>query len=155
MIPHLDVAYATQYTDCPDPDTMQSWVNAALTGKKGNYSLTIKVVDESEMTQLNFQYRQKNKPTNVLSFACQLPAPLRGDMLGDIAICAPIVVKEANESQKSVTAHWAHLVIHGVLHLLGHDHEREEDAVIMEALETKILQDLGFPDPYRMEISHE
>ncbi len=111
--------------------------------------LSLRLVDEAESADLNQRYRGKAGPTNVLSFPFEPPPGARGRRyLGDLAICAPVVVREAAEQAKAPEAHWAHLVVHGVLHLLGYDHLDEAMALVMETLETRILGDLGFPPPY-------
>lgn len=115
--------------------------------------ISVRLVDEKESHQLNMHYRQKDKPTNVLSFPSELPeeilAMLNEVPLGDLVICVPVVIKEAKEQQKSPEAHLAHLVVHGTLHLMGYDHETsEQDADDMEALEIEILKNLGFANPY-------
>lgn len=155
MTTEVDVQYATLFNDCPDAHTIEKWVSQALAHQKQSYALSIKIVDEDEMQALNFYYRQKNKPTNVLSFPCQLPLEVRGNMLGDIAICAPVVQQEANLQAKPLEAHFAHMVVHGVLHLLGFDHENDQDASKMESLETTILETLGYKDPYGVHITHD
>lgn len=156
MTIEVDVQYATEFTACPKAATIQEWVIAAL-AVQGNksYSLSIKLVDEAEMKMLNFYYRQKQKPTNVLSFPCQLPEAMRGTLLGDIAICAQVVNEEAIAQNKPLQAHFAHMVVHGVLHLLGFDHENDQDAHEMESLEINILDKLGFKDPYGVHITHD
>lgn len=148
----IDIQFAT-LEKCPTSDQIKMWINAVL--KKKNAKVVIRIVNEDEMIILNRQYRHKEKPTNVLSFPCQLPSKIRGNILGDIVICASVVANEANEQNKPFTAHWAHMVVHGVLHLLGYDHENEEDAVKMESLEIAILNDLGFSDPYGVKLNHE
>ncbi|MGE3318651.1 MAG: rRNA maturation RNase YbeY [Candidatus Berkiella sp.] len=155
MTSQVDVQYATELINCPDATTIVKWVSAALTHQKEDYSLSIKIIDEDEMKTLNFYYRQKQKPTNVLSFPCQLPVEVRGNMLGDIAICAPVVQQEAILQAKPLEAHFAHMVVHGVLHLLGFDHENDQDANEMESLEVTILEKLGFKDPYGVHITHD
>lgn len=155
MSNEVDVQYATDFGHCPDADTIKRWVDAALSGQKEHYAVSIKIIDEAEMKTLNFHFRQKEKPTNVLSFPCQLPEIMRGNMLGDIAICAPVVQQEATLQAKPLTAHFAHMVVHGVLHLLGFDHENDADANEMEALEATILNRLGFADPYGVHIIHD
>ncbi|HRE32013.1 MAG TPA: rRNA maturation RNase YbeY [Candidatus Berkiella sp.] len=155
MTIELDVQYASDFVPCPDASMIEQWVSAALANQQENGELSIKIVDEAEMAMLNFDFRKKQKPTNVLSFPCQLPEPMRGDMLGDIAICAPVVNQEAIAQGKPLFAHFAHMVIHGVLHLLGFDHENDEDATKMEALEVTILKTLGFADPYGVHIVHD
>jgi probable rRNA maturation factor len=155
MTVHIDIEYATQCENCPNGKDIKSWALTVLQEHRPSCSLTIKIVDEEEMILLNRTYRKKEKSTNVLSFACQLPQYLKGDILGDIAICAPVVQREAIHQNKSLISHWAHLVVHGVLHLLGYDHEKESDAIVMEDLESTLLKELGFPDPYGAEKNHE
>lgn len=124
----------------PAATSLRVWAQSALR-KKG--ALTIRIVDEEESETLNSRYRHKQKPTNVLSFGYDE----RG-VLGDLVICAPVVAREAREQGKTVRAHWAHMVVHGCLHLQGHDHEKEAEATAMEALEIRILGKLGFKNPY-------
>jgi probable rRNA maturation factor len=116
-------------------------------------TLTIRIVDEHEALRFNRDYRKKDYATNVLSFPAQLPeglpAQIRQAQLGDLLICAPVVIREATEQCRGVTDHWAHLTIHGILHLLGYDHEQADEAVIMESLEIEILAKLGISDPYQ------
>ena len=111
--------------------------------------ITLRVVDSLESQSLNHHYRGKDKPTNVLSFPFTNPAPIPLPLLGDLVICQAVVIQEAEEQGKSVQAHWAHMVVHGLLHLLGYDHIEDADAEIMETLECKILAKLGYPDPYQ------
>ncbi len=129
----------------PAPATLRAWALAALGREKGE--LNIRIVGDEESRQLNHQYRGKDKPTNVLSFQGE-PELERLPVLGDLVICAPVVAREAVEQGKPARAHWAHMVIHGCLHLLGHDHEQDSEALRMEALETRILKRLGFSNPY-------
>lgn len=116
--------------------------------EEGNVEMTIRIVDEVEARQLNERWRQRAYPTNVLSFPFECPPGLDIPLLGDIVICAPLVASEAVEQHKPQQAHWVHLVIHGTLHLLGYDHISESQAQVMESLETRILHDLGYPNPY-------
>ncbi len=146
----------------PAKTDLKRWALAALAGLKGasnqparnkvvdqKVALSLRLVDAAESADLNQRYRGKAGPTNVLSFPFEPPPGARGrKYLGDLAICAPVVVREAVEQGKDLDAHWAHLVVHGVLHLLGYDHLEEPKAQVMEALETRILGDLGFPPPY-------
>jgi len=149
MLPIVDLQL--QYIgncELPNNDEFYLWVKTALENNL-NYELSIVLVDETQSAELNLAYRGKNYPTNVLSFVfddefAQLEVPL----LGDLIICVPIVAKEAFEQNKSFTAHLAHLVIHGTLHLLGFDHENELDAEIMERKECDLLAKLGFTNPY-------
>jgi probable rRNA maturation factor len=145
----LDIAVqnATSFTPVPSDQQFERWVSAAL-HKHGDAELLIRLVDRRESRQLNTRYRHENKATNVLSFPADLPKEVGLALLGDIIICAPIVAKEARDQHKTAEAHWAHLTIHGILHLLGHDHQLEEEASEMESIESKILKSLGFPDPY-------
>lgn len=150
----IDIQFATE-DSCPSKAQIEHWVTTALSQQKKEGALAIRIVDEQEMTSLNHQFRNKNKPTNVLSFPCQLPPSLRKHILGDIVICASVVASEATTQQKPMMAHWAHMVVHGVLHLLGHDHENEEEATLMEKEEVAILHELGFSDPYIVENTYE
>lgn len=147
----LEVQRITENTDTPTDAELQHWVSTALTALVQNSNpqeLLIRIVDETESAELNATYRHKAGPTNVLSFPFVAPPPIKSNLLGDLVICAPLVVRGAIEQNKIVTAHWAHLVIHGILHLLGHDHKTEAEAGVMENLERQILATLGYPDPY-------
>lgn len=147
-MPEVDVQIATADENIPSEEDFRSWVAAALPADKLNSELTIRVVGFDESRSLNAQYRQKDKPTNVLSFPSELPPDLQIPLLGDLVICAGVVEREALEQGKTLLAHWAHMVVHGTLHLLGYDHETDAEAEVMEALETRILGTLGFPAPY-------
>jgi probable rRNA maturation factor len=145
---------------CPSPYLLKKWARLALSTahKKNRFEVTIRIVDSEEMTYLNATYRKKSGPTNVLSFPMQIPAGVKmlKTPLGDIVICTEVVDREALQQGKAVKAHWAHMVIHGILHLLGHDHQQEDEAIRMESLERQLLQQLGFPDPYHGEhLTHE
>lgn len=132
----------------PDADQFQNWLNRIA--KKLNISgeVCIKIVDKTESRDLNSTYRQKDKPTNVLSFPSEIPDFVDSNHLGDLAICAPVVEEEALEQNKSINNHWAHLTIHGCLHLLGYDHIEDTEAEAMEALEIELLAELGIENPY-------
>jgi probable rRNA maturation factor len=134
----------------PDEEDIRSWIAAALAnaGRVSDSEISVRLVDDAEMAKLNRDYRDREGTTNVLSFPSDLPPELGLPLLGDIVICAPLVSKEAAEQRKPVLAHWAHLTIHGTLHLLGYDHLEEADAAIMENLESHALQRFGFPCPY-------
>jgi probable rRNA maturation factor len=133
----------------PDKSQFNDWVNAALAGDAAaERELTIRIVDEAECAELNQTYRKKNGSTNVLSFMHEDPPGVSTGILGDLVICAPVIRREAMEQNKTLPAHWAHMVVHGVLHLTGHDHEEAEQAEKMESLETEILTGLGFDRPY-------
>ena len=132
----------------PDDDEIVRWVSTALNGKYDSAQLTVRIVGFEESQQLNEKYRHRPGTTNVLSFPFEHPEMVQPPLLGDVVICAPLVVREANEQGKDIYAHWAHLVIHGVLHLLGYDHEETDKANIMEELEKEIMAKLHYPDPY-------
>lgn len=144
----VDVQYVSQEENIPSVNQLTLWVEATLKGQRQQAELTIRIVDETESQQLNHQWRNCAYPTNVLSFPFDCPSHLTIPLLGDLVICAPVVAREAVEQHKSLPAHWAHLVIHGTLHLLGYDHQEEISAQIMEQLEIQILQNLGYPNPY-------
>jgi len=134
----------------PEEDNIRHWIDSALrcAPERSDAEVSIRLVDEAEMAELNSNYRGQNGATNVLSFPTDLPADLQLPMLGDIVICAPVVRREADEQGKPLQAHWAHMTVHGTLHLLGYDHIEDADAAIMEALETDILKQLEYPCPY-------
>lgn len=149
MIIHLDLATRQRV---PDEVLFQQWARAAADAAANEAAeVSIRIVDESESAELNQTYRHKSGPTNVLSFPCEVPAGVPNDLLGDLVICAPVVAREALEQGKNPEAHWAHMVIHGVLHLRGYDHLQEDEAEQMEALEVEILDGLGYPNPYEIE----
>ncbi len=127
---------------------MRSWVECALEGRHPAAELAVRIVDEAEITALNRRYRGKDGATNVLSFPFDAMPGVETEQLGDVVICAPVVAAEAVTQGKSLQAHWAHIVIHGVLHLLGFDHHLDDEAQQMEALEIRLLASLGLPDPY-------
>ena len=147
MTIELDVQRATSFEPLPDDRQFERWVSAALQ-RTGSAVLTIRIVDREEMRALNTRYRGKDSATNVLSFPAELPAEVDLPLLGDVVLCAPLVVDEAHDQGKPVDAHWAHLTVHGVLHLLGHDHQEASDAEAMEGEELRILETLGIGDPY-------
>lgn len=148
MTHEVDVQIACKDDDLPAREKLKTWVRAAVGDSRDNTELTIRIVDEAEMERLNSTYRKKPGVTNVLSFPFDAPAEVDMPLLGDIVICAPVVRREAREQAKNVNAHWAHMVVHGTLHLLGFDHEEKREAREMEAVETRILGDLGFDNPY-------
>lgn len=128
----------------PAENEILYWARAALDEKEGE--VAIRITDEDEMQSLNCKWRNIDSPTNVLSFPLhEAGAPL----FGDVVICAPVLRREAVQQAKPLNAHWAHMIIHGILHLIGYDHGNEKEAEIMEVKETALLQGLGFPDPYR------
>jgi probable rRNA maturation factor len=136
----------------PDAQQIRSWVAAVFTTlERSPLALTVRVVGEEEMAELNRRYRGRNQPTNVLSFPIE-PLPDMGtDLLGDIVVCGPVVDREAAIQHKSPIGHWAHMVVHGMLHLFGYDHKSDQEATAMETLETSVLEGLGFSDPYHGE----
>ena len=145
----LDLQIALDMPGLPAKAEFRRWTLAALAAAdyQKNAELTIRIVNEAESTALNETYRHKQGSTNVLSFPCAPPPEVESALLGDIVICAPVVLREAVVQGKTPEAHWAHLVAHGVLHLLGYDHD-ETHAEAMESLEIRILAGLGYPDPY-------
>ncbi|HET7396332.1 MAG TPA: rRNA maturation RNase YbeY [Gammaproteobacteria bacterium] len=140
---------ATPASKVPTQAQLKRWVAAALTDRAEAAEVSIRIVDEEEGAALNRAWRHKDYATNVLSFPAELPSEIKSALLGDLVICAPVVAREAAEQGKRLEAHWAHLVVHGTLHLLGFDHVLEADAERMEARETGILAGLGYPDPYQ------
>ena len=131
----------------PAENKIQLWAQAAYL-EDSKTTVSISIVDEVESRSLNWRYREKDSATNVLSFPMDLPAEVPDSMLGDLILCAAIIEQEAREQHKTLDAHWAHMVVHGMLHLQGYDHIQEAAAMQMEALERDILADLGIADPY-------
>lgn len=148
--PRVTLQKATREKIFPSDVDFSRWAGAALAGRRDSAELTIRIVDEDEGTDLNRRYSHKDFATNVLSFPVQLPAGVTSTLLGDLVMCAPVVIHEAAEQGKTPEAHWAHLTIHGILHLLGYDHKTDAQAAEMESLEASILASLGYPDPYSM-----
>ena len=146
----VDLQLACDSKAVPEIADFQLWVEAALASYQKPFELTIRLVNIDESHELNHQYRGKDKPTNVLSFPFEVPEGIELDLLGDLVICVDVVEQEAIEQQKSLQAHWAHMTIHGCLHLLGFDHIEDDEADEMEALETKIITGLGFAAPYEI-----
>jgi probable rRNA maturation factor len=144
----LSVGYGLGRRGLPASTSFRRWVDAALIGKRRSAELAIRLVDAAEGQQLNRDYRGKDTATNVLSFAAELPVGVPLPLLGDLVLCAPVVAKEAAEQGKPIAAHYAHLTVHGVLHLLGMDHQHDAEASAMEAEEARILATLGICNPY-------
>ena len=144
----VDIQMASASEEAPDPQSIERWIGAAIGDQRESTELSVRIVDAEEGQALNEQFRGSTGATNVLSFPFENESPEPLPLIGDIVICAPVVAKEAREQNKALNAHWAHMMIHGVLHLLGYDHQNENDANLMESLETKIMQGLGFPPPY-------
>ncbi len=137
----LVIQYVAPFPETPNRQQFRKWVKTALVQ---NAEIVIRIVDQEEGLSLNQRFRGKLYPTNVLTFTYDDSSPLTGD----IVLCAPVVIREAQEQHKSIEAHYAHLTIHGALHLQGYDHETDSEAVNMEQLESQIMIQLGYPDPY-------
>ena len=135
----------------PSEAQLTQWATAAVRPTRDDVEMTVRIVDEEESHELNLTYRGKDRPTNVLSFPFESPAEVELPLLGDLVICRQVVEREAVEQNKPLMAHWAHMIVHGSLHLLGYDHIEDAEAEEMESLETEIMQGLGFADPYLSE----
>ena len=155
MTIQVDIDVASSSVRLPSSGQIEQWISAALVDAPdfdhSNAEVSVYIVDEDESQELNLHFRQKDSPTNVLSFPADIPPELDIPLLGDLVVCAPVVEREAEEQTKTLDAHWAHMLVHGTLHLLGYDHINDADADEMEQLETQILQRLGFPAPYETE----
>ncbi|AYH02290.1 rRNA maturation RNase YbeY [Pectobacterium parmentieri] len=148
----LDLQIASeQVQGLPEEKDFQRWLEGVLPQFQEVSEVTIRIVDEAESRDLNNTYRGKDKPTNVLSFPFEAPPEVELPLLGDLIICRQVVEREAAEQEKTVEEHWAHMVVHGSLHLLGYDHIEDSEAEEMEALETEIMQSMGYTDPYLAE----
>jgi probable rRNA maturation factor len=154
MSNYVDIKVACASEEPPDEDSIRRWVDAAIRDERETAELSVRIVEKPESQALNEQYRGSIGPTNVLSFPFEAPTPEPLPLIGDIVICAPVVVAEAKSQHKTPEAHWAHVTVHGVLHLLGYTHDNDQDALIMESLETEILQGLGYPPPYIPQQEH-
>ncbi|SQI41645.1 Probable rRNA maturation factor YbeY [Leminorella richardii] len=150
VILDLQIACENQQA-LPSEEDIQRWLDAAVLPFQADAEVTVRLVDIEESHTLNHTYRGMDKPTNVLSFPFEAPPGLEMPLLGDLVICRQVVEKEAEEQNKILAAHWAHMVVHGSLHLLGYDHINDDDAQEMESLETEIMQELGYSDPYASE----
>ncbi len=148
MSVEVDVQYAVTGEGIPEPDAIAGWVEAAVAGQRDSAALTVRVVDEAEIRMLNRTYRGQDRPTNVLSFPVGDMPGMQVSLLGDVVVCAPVVRRQAREQRKTERAHWAHMVVHGTLHLLGYDHMAPADAEEMEQVEKVILDRFGYEDPY-------
>ena len=146
---HVDVMNNSSSLMSPNQHDIKKWVEMSVGLHRSKAEVSLLIVDEKEGAELNRQWRGKEGPTNVLSFPSDLPPELKLPLLGDIIICAPVVEREAKEQKKSIDAHWAHMIVHGTLHLLGYDHVDDNEADKMESLEEEILSKIGYPDPYR------
>lgn len=151
---HLSIQLAVPAATIPSEKQFIQWVTSALSDKTPSAEICIRIVDKTESAALNTKYRQKSGPTNVLSFNSGLPPEMTEHCLfGDLVICADLVAEEAAAENLPIEDHWAHLVIHGCLHLLGYDHELDKEAEIMEKLETDIMLKLGLADPYSQAVN--
>ena len=148
----VDLQIATENIEgLPTEEQIVQWATAAVQPEGDEVEMTVRIVDEAESHDLNLTYRGKDRPTNVLSFPFECPDEVELPLLGDLVICRQVVEREAAEQGKPLMAHWAHMVVHGSLHLLGYDHIEDDEAEEMESLETQIMQGLGFDDPYLAE----
>ena len=152
---YIDIQHASEEPLPVTTETLRNWATFALAPYRDAGELTLRFVDTEEMTHLNHTYRKKNSATNVLAFPATYPTgiELEFPLLGDVIICPAVLKLESISLEKPLTAHWAHIVIHGVLHLLGYDHIKDEDADIMQSIETQLLNELGFDNPYGSEQS--
>jgi probable rRNA maturation factor len=148
MTIEVDVQRACDFAALPEDEQFAAWARAALADRQ-QAELTVRLVDREESRDLNNRFRDKDRPTNVLSFPAGLPEELGISLLGDVVICAPLVAEEAEDQGKTLADHLAHLMIHGILHLLGYDHQEEAAAEQMEQREVEILSTLGVANPYR------
>ncbi len=150
----IDLQVAFEGADwLPEQRDFERWAGAALQGE-APAEVCIRIVDNDESQSLNHDYRGKDKPTNVLSFPFEAPEHVSLDLLGDLVLCAPVIAQESTEQNKPLAAHWAHMVVHGLLHLQGYDHLDDAEAEEMEALEIEIMHRLGFANPY-LDVAHE
>jgi len=150
MNTEVEIQFALDTPSLPTIEQVQTWVETALAQYSTHFSMCIRIVDTDESQALNNEYRGKDKPTNVLSFPFEMPdcVTVETEILGDLVICAPVVSQEASEQNKALFDHWAHMIIHGTLHLLGFDHIKDAEAEEMEQLERDILAKLNIADPY-------
>lgn len=148
----VDLQVVSENTEnLPSLEDFQRWATLAVRASEVEPEITVRIVDEEESQTLNRTYRNKDKSTNVLSFPFECPEEVVLPLLGDLIICRQVVEKEAKEQDKPLMAHWAHMTVHGCLHLLGYDHIEDDEAEEMESLEAEIMQSLGFIDPYLTE----
>ena len=148
----LHVQYGAARRNVPAVSSMRRWSELALADIEKPVELSVRVVGEKEGRELNHRWRSSNHATNVLSFGTVSPPGITPKVLGDVVLCAPVVLREAKKQGKNPKAHWAHLLLHGILHLLGYDHENDKDAAVMEAKEKQLLATLGFADPYTVAV---
>ena len=150
MIIDLQIA-CEEESGLPTAEQIEQWATAAVQPQSDEVEMTVRIVDEAESHALNLNYRGKDRPTNVLSFPFECPDEVELPLLGDLVTCRQVVEREAQEQDKPLMAHWAHMVVHGSLHLLGYDHIEDDEAEEMESLEAQIMTGLGFADPYLSE----
>ncbi len=150
---HIDIQHANDEALPVTDETLRHWVTSSLLLHRDTAELTLRFVNIEEITSLNHLYRKKNQPTNVLAFPATHPAniELEYPLLGDVIICPAVLKQESLEQEKPLAAHWAHIVTHGVLHLLGYDHIKDDDTVEMQAVEIQLLAEFGFDNPYETE----
>jgi len=145
----IDIEINSTSATIPSAEKIEQWISAALKSDELiEAEVSVYIVDEAEGQALNLQYRGKDKPTNILSFPADIPEEVGVPLLGDLVVCAPVVAREAEEQGKSLDAHWAHMLVHGTLHLLGYDHLEDDTADAMESLETHLITKMNFPAPY-------
>lgn len=150
MLVDLDLQIAVEDREqLPSEEEINQWLSSAVATQKDEAEVTVRIVEEQESHELNLQYRGKDKSTNVLTFPFDMPAEIELPLLGDLVICKDVVEREAHEQGKPLKAHWAHMLIHGGLHLLGYDHIDDDEAEEMESLEIQLMLSLGFNDPYQ------
>lgn len=155
MAYQIDIESNSASQQIPDTAELERWISAALCSQQfEDAEVSVYIVDEEEGQELNAQYRSKDYPTNILSFPADIAEEVGIPLLGDLVVCAPVVEREAHEQGKTLQAHWAHMLIHGTLHLVGFDHIDDDEAETMETLETQIVTGLGYPAPYQ-EITEE
>ncbi len=144
----LEFQIESQSSKLPKHEQFQYWVDTVLTDNSQDSEIVIRIVDEQEMTQFNEQYRHKIGPTNILSFPSDLPEDIDSPLLGDLLICAPVMEQESFQQGKKLEHHWAHIIFHGILHLLGYNHIEQNEAEEMESLEVKLLNTINIANPY-------
>ncbi len=149
----VEIQLASKSKFIPDQQQFQNWVDAVLTDESQHSEIVIRVIDEDEMIEYNEQYRHKSGPTNILSFPFEAPDSVESDLLGDLLVCAPVIETESKQQKKTLENHWAHIIVHGVLHLIGYDHINDMDAEEMEALEVMILKTITINNPYEETIN--
>ena len=147
----VDIQHATTSPEIPENQQIRKWVKTTLSAvNKKNRELTVRIIDEEECSDLNEQWRKRTGPTNVLSFPAGNVEQFTPGFIGDIILCAPVINREAVEQKKQRDSHWAHMIVHGTLHLLGYDHLKAEEAEKMELLEIRILESMGIKNPYQL-----